>query len=238
MVYEDASKLRAILGLESSPVGVKFIKDRIPENAKVLKKHRYCQAVMKARNGEEVLLPGGEISCPAAANVLGFTELPKKLKEGRGLVGFGIVDKPETGAKMFQGMKRLKKGFCNAIYLYPLDKVDVEPDVVIVEDLPERLMWIALAYLNLLGGERIQSSTAVLQAVCVDSTLIPFLESKLNMTYGCYGCREATDIKAEEAILGFPGELLPRIVKKLEYLKEKAIPRARAKKALKSLERR
>ncbi|MBC7100758.1 DUF169 domain-containing protein [Methanothermobacter tenebrarum] len=238
MVCEDATRLRTILGLEASPVGVKFIKDKMPENAKVLKKHRYCQGVMKARKGEEVLLPGDEISCPAAAHVFGFKELPKKLEEGRGLVGFGIVDKPDTGAKMFQGMKKLKRGFCNAIYLYPLDKVDEGPNVVIVEDLPERLMWIALAYLNLLGGERIRSSTAVLQAVCVDSTIIPFLESKLNMTYGCYGCREATDIKTEEAILGFPGKILPRIVEKLEYLKEKAIPRARAKKAFKSLERR
>ena len=59
MVYEDARKLRAILGLESSPVSVRFIKDEMPENAKTLKRHRYCQALMKARNGEEVLLPGG-----------------------------------------------------------------------------------------------------------------------------------------------------------------------------------
>jgi len=35
---------------------------------------------------------------------------------------------------MLQGMKKLKRGFCNAIYLYPLDRVDVEPKVVIVED--------------------------------------------------------------------------------------------------------
>ena len=96
-------------------------------------------------------------------------------------------------------------------------------------------MWIALAYLNLRGGERIHSSTAVLQAVCVDATLIPYLTSELNISLGCYGCRDATDIEPEDAVIGFPGDLLLEIVEKLEYLNERAIPRSRAKNALKNL---
>jgi len=48
--------------------------------------------------GKRYCFQGDEISCPAA-NVLGFKELPKKLKEGRGLVGFGIVDKQKQALK-------------------------------------------------------------------------------------------------------------------------------------------
>gem|GEM_PF-2684560 len=51
------------------------------------------------------------------------------------------------------------------------------------------------------------------------------------------GCREATNIKAEEAILGFPGIITPTYSGKLDYLK-KAIPRASTKRALKSLGKR
>lgn len=40
----------SILGLKGSPVGVNFLlKDEdFPTDAEVLKKHRYCQALMKA----------------------------------------------------------------------------------------------------------------------------------------------------------------------------------------------
>jgi len=36
-------------------------------------------------------------------------------------------------------------------------------------------MWIALAYLHVTCGKRIESSTDILQATCVGSTIIPFL---------------------------------------------------------------
>lgn len=82
--------------------------------------------------------------------------------------------------------------------------MEIEPDIVVMEDETEKLMWIALANLNVHGGKRIESTTAILQATCVDATIIPYKQQKLNMSYGCYGCRDATDIKQGEAVLGFP----------------------------------
>jgi uncharacterized protein (DUF169 family) len=117
----------------------------------------------------------------------------------------------------------------------PLAECPALPDVVVVEDLPERLMWLLLADLNVAGGERRIGSTAVLQATCVDSTIIPLLEDRLNFSLGCYGCREATDIGPTEAVLGFPGTRLAGIVEALEFLSEKAIPKSRAKSAYSSL---
>ncbi|MCK7512307.1 MAG: DUF169 domain-containing protein [Desulfobacterales bacterium] len=78
-------------------------------------------------------------------------------------------------------------------------------------------------------------STAILQATCVDATIIPFLENRLNLSYGCYGCRDATDIRASETVLGFPASDLSAIVLHLEYLGEKAIANSRSKKAFSML---
>lgn len=89
-------------------------------------------------------------------------------------------------------------------------------------------MWISLAYLNMTGGERVQSSTAVLQVACVDSTIIPYLERRLNQSYGC---REATDLAPGETVLGFLGDLLAPLMANLELLAQKAMPKSRAKKA-------
>ena len=63
----------------------------------------------------------------------------------------------------------------------------------------------------------------------MDATIKPFVEGRLNFSYGCYGCREATDMGAEETVLGFPGFMLDPVVRSLEALGEKAIQRSRSK---------
>jgi uncharacterized protein (DUF169 family) len=159
-----------------------------------LRGHRYCQALMKARHGESVLLEPEGLSCPAAAAAFGFRPLPTQLANGKGLVGFGIVAEASAGERMFADMPHLPRGSIAAIALCPLHLAPRPPDVVVVEGQPEILMWLLLADLNVHGGQRRTSSTAVLQATCVDTTVIPYLERRLNFSLGCYGCREATDL--------------------------------------------
>ena len=53
-----------------------------------------------------------------------------------------------------------------------------------------------------------------------------------------YGCRDATDAKPNEAILGIPVSKLEMTVENLSYLKDKAIDRSRAKKIFKSFSNR
>jgi len=236
----EAEKANQILGLNSSLVGVKFIFDEaeMPSEIEKLSGHRYCQALMKARHGAHVLLNGEGIACPAAAAAFGFKQLPEGLKTGKGLVGFGIVNEESTGRTMFEEMTILPQGKLIALYLFPLETAVIEPDiVVVVEDETEKLMWLVLANLNITGGKRIESSTAILQATCVDATLIPFVEQKFNMSMGCYGCRDATDIGNNETVLGFPYKYFNPIIESLEYLNQKAIPNSRGKNALTILRR-
>ena len=184
---------------------------------------------MFARRGRRVRLEPGAISCPAAASAFGFRELPPGLTSGQGLAGFGIVGTPEAGRTMFESMARLEPGTVAGIDLAPLEAFDRLPDVVVVEDRVERLMWFLLAHVNLNGGHRVAADTAVLQATCVDVTLVPYTEGRLNFSFGCYGCREATDIEPGEAVLGFPGTMLPALAADIERLSGRAIPRSRAK---------
>lgn len=190
---------------------------------------RYCQALMKARHGGSVRLEAEGLSCPAAAAAFGFRPLPPQLANGKGLVGFGIVGDAGAGQRMFAGMPRLAEGSIAKIALCPLRLAPRIPDVVVVEGSTEVLMWIVLADLNIRGGERRVGNTAVLQATCVDATVIPHLEQRLNFSLGCYGCREATDLMPGETVLGFPGTLLEPMIGALKMLRAKAIPRSRAK---------
>jgi uncharacterized protein (DUF169 family) len=224
--------LKSILGLTSSPVGVRLVmtNEKKPASARELQQHRYCQALMRARHGEKVTLDAEGIACPAAAAAFGFRPLPDGLSSGKGLVGFGIVSDPAIGKKMFEKMPTLPAESVAFLSLFPLEQADEMPDIIVVEGEVEQLMWINLAALHATGGERLYGSTAILQATCVDSTIIPYLENRLNFGYGCYGCREATDLNGNETVVGFPAALLEKIVNHVEFLGQKAIPNSRSKK--------
>jgi uncharacterized protein (DUF169 family) len=234
-----ADDMARAIGLESAPAAVFLLAadvDMAPfAGWEAVERHRYCQALMKARAGTRVILEADELACPAAARAFGFRPLTPALQSGKGLVGFGIVAEAEIGAQMFRGMSCLEPGTVARLALCPLAEAPALPDVVVVEGSPEHLMWLLLAEVNLRGGERLLGSTAVLQATCVDATIIPHLEQRLNFTMGCYGCREATDIKPAETVVGFPGSRLAQLVASLAFLSEKAVPRSRAKRAHEAL---
>lgn len=238
-LHSNSLQVKQILGLSTSMVGVKFIfsDSEIPSGVERLNGHRYCQALMKTRHGAHALLDADGIACPAAAAAFGFKPLPEALKTGKGLVGFGIVNEESTGKAMFEGMTILPQGNLKALYLFPLETATIEPDVVVVEDETEKLMWFALANLNVKGGNRVENSTAILQATCVDATTIPYLQQKFNMSMGCYGCRDATDICPNETVLGFPFKDFKAIAENIAFLSQKAIPNSRGKNALAMLKR-
>ncbi len=229
----QARVLKNILNLDSEPVAVYLVQRDSPTrdfaDFRAVERHRYCQAIMRARRGEKVLLEQDQVACPAARRAFGFAELPPALASGEGLVGFGIARTTDVGRRMFENMPVLPRGAVSAIAACPLEQAPRLPDVVIIEDRPERLMWLLLADLNLSEGRRRTSDTAVLQATCVDATIVPYTQDRLNYTMGCYGCREATDLEPNETVLGFPGRMLAPLVDMLEYLRERAIPRSQAK---------
>lgn len=232
---ESARVLIDILGLTHAPIAVKFWEDEVPLNGFELpSERRYCQVLMGARQGGKLLLTEDNVSCPAAAWALGFKEPPAKLLSGEMPAAMGIFESPVAATHTLDTMPRLEMGKYSMVACYPLDDAPFEPDVVVMESAPEHLMWVALASVFETGG-RIEFSTAILQATCVDVTILPFLNQRLNASLGCYGCREATDLAEGECVLGFPIKDLESIVTSLTKLNEKAIPRVSGKAVYKAL---
>jgi uncharacterized protein (DUF169 family) len=192
---------------------------------------------MGASEGKRLLLTADNVSCPAAAWALGFKGPPPKLSSGEMPASMGIFGSPAAAKNTLDTMPRLNMGKYKAVACCPLAEAPFEPDVVVIESVPEHLMWIALALVFESGG-RLEFNTAILQATCVDVTIIPFLDQKLNASLGCYGCREATNLAEGECVLGFPIKDLDTIVRSLQRLNERAIPRVRSKTIYKILKER
>ena len=234
-LQSSATALKHILGLAYEPIAVKFFENMVAlDGFRLSSPRRYCQVLMGAREGQRLLLTADNVSCPAAAWALGFKQPPVKLSSGEMPAGMGIFGSPAAAKHTLDTMPRLKRGKYKMVACCPLGQSPFEPDVVVLESAPEHLMWVALAQVFETGG-RLEFSTAILQATCVDVTIVPFLTQKLNASLGCYGCREATNLAERECVLGFPTKDLETIVSSLKKLSEKAIPRVRGKAIYKAL---
>lgn len=223
--------LKEILGLKWSPIGVKLVKANeaitaVPPNS--TRRLRYCQLLMEAKRGKSASLTAENIACPAAAAALGLLPLPEKIRSGDMLKILGLFESKDAAAQTMVQMPRIKLGAIKAIAAAPLEDARFRPDVIIIEDRPEKIMWINLAAIHETGG-RLSFSSAVFQACCVDVTVIPYLTKSVNVSLGCYGCRDATDISDDECLVGIPVEKLDEILTSLKAISQKAMPEARKK---------
>jgi len=174
------------------------------------------------------MLTAEKIACPAAKAALGLGPLPEKISSGEMLCTLGLFMSKEAAAKTMSMIPRIKVGSTKAIVAGPLRDFPMEPDVVVVESVPEHIMWLGLAS-NFKKGGRLNFNSSIFQAECVDVTTVPYLTGEVNMTPGCYGCRQATDTPSEHMFIGIPAKLLPEIVESLEALSKKAMKVVREK---------
>lgn len=226
-----AAQLKEILDLKREAVAIKFFTEGeafSAENYDSTTKCRYCQAVMLAGQGKKIILNASNIACAAAGAALGLRPLHPKLASGEAHYNVGTFGLQEAAKKIMTEMPRLEQDKYKFVAVSPLKDAEFTPDVVIVESRPEHLMWIALASMYK-SGERLHFTTSVVQACCVDCTVVPFTSQKVNATLGCTGCREATDLNQEENLIGIPAEKLDELMSNLKSLSEQVIPKNRSK---------
>ena len=214
---ELSEKLIKILELRYEPVAVKLIKkgQKIPEGfTEPANNIRHCQSIMRARNGESFIMPAEKHACVVGASSLGLVPIPPKVKSGEFHTNLAMFECTDAAANMISERFELEEGSTIATVVGPLKDFEFEPDVVVLVDVPETLYWLIPAATFFEGGRQ-AFSTAAFQATCVDSTLIPLLTGKMNMSLGCFGCRRSTDIKNEEMIAGIPYVNLEKMVEAL-----------------------
>jgi uncharacterized protein (DUF169 family) len=226
-----SDKLVRLLDLRHEPVAVKVIKkgEKIPEGFIEPEKNiRHCQSIMRARKGESFVIPANKHACMVGASSLGLVPLPPKVKEGEFHSNLGMFDCSDAAANMIDQRSAFEEESTIATVVGPLKDFKTEPDVVILVDLPETLYWLVPAATFFEGGRQ-AFSTAAFQATCVDSTIIPVISGKMNMSLGCYGCRRSTDIQNEEMIAGIPYQNLEKMIEALEKISDGPMQKARQK---------
>jgi uncharacterized protein (DUF169 family) len=231
--YADLShRLVNALGLRTEPVAVTLIKrgQGIPSDyPSVESATRHCQSIMRARKGEKLCLPVEKNACPVGASALGEVALPEKVKAGEFHHNMGLYEDTAAAAKTMELRTTLPEGSTIATVVSPLSKATVKPDVVIVVGIPEQMFWIIPAAQTFQRGGRVHVDMAAVQASCVDSTVIPLMTDRVNISLGCFGCRKTSDILPEEMLVGIPWTHFEETVAAVEKMAQGAIPKSRQK---------
>ena len=157
---ELSERLKAVLKLENSPVGVKLIKvgEKLPSIAEPENLISYCASVARARKGETILLGKDKHVCKLGAANLGLIAVPEMIASGKAHAG-KIFKSTDAASKTISQIPRIGEETVQATLVFPLEKAPMDPDVIIFNVRPINGLWIALS-LNYAAGGRISSSFA------------------------------------------------------------------------------
>ncbi len=229
---EESKKLVDALGLKYEPVAITLIRKggSVPESYTVPETPiRHCQAIMRARKGESLVVHADKQACPVGSSSLGLTPITEKVASGEFHYNMGMYERQEAAKETMEVRPSLEAGSVEATAVAPLSKAMLKPDVVVITGTPEQVFWLLPAASTFSMGGRVTVEMASVQAACADSTVIPYLTGHVNISLGCFGCRKTTDIAPEEMLVGIPGTKLKEIVAAVDKMKEGPIPKSRAK---------
>lgn len=212
---EMSDIMKASLGIKDNIVGVKLFKsgEKIPKELESLERpFRYCQMMQNARlEGESFLAQADYHECKGGAAGLGLMNCPENVASGS--LYFDKLHKCETreiGASISAGMPRIESGSIAATYVAPLDKIVVNPDVVVFVGNPLQARRIVQAVMYKEGG-RANFSTAGIQSFCVDATASPYLKGEVNVSMGCDGAARNAGLDDDSVVVGIPFAMMEDI---------------------------
>lgn len=214
-----ADKLTEHLGLEKSPVAIKFVlrEEDIPEGInKADGKLRHCELVQKASQGNVFYATADEQMCKGGSAALGLEETPEKVKTGEFYYGLGRFSSLGSAKKTMESIPKIDHIMYALVYA-PLEKANFDPDVIVIIANPAQAMKLSQALVYTMGG-RVEADFAGIQSICADAVAGPFTRRRPNITLGCSGSRGYADIKDDEVIVGLTGENIGCVVNALENM--------------------
>ena len=205
---EMSDVLKSSLGIHDNIVGVRLFKSEaeIPKDlTQIERPFRYCSMVQTARlQGTSFLAHADYHECKGGSSGLGLEACPENIKSGA--LYFDKLHKCETkevGSNIAANFPRILPGSTVATYVAPLDKMVMNPDVVIIVGNPLTARRIVQAVEYKKGG-RTSFNTAGIQSFCVDATASPYLKGEVNFSLGCDGSAKNAGLEDEDVVIGIP----------------------------------
>lgn len=214
MKTESISKLNALLQLNRSVVGVKFLKDQIEyertEAIQVKTSMNYCLMVASASRGHVIKAREENIKCQSGVRTLGINPADPKNSNGENWARLGLYESRELSQKVRKSLTYIKDT-SYGVAVGDAQKLGTDPDILIIVTNPYNCMRLLQGYayhygmpgnINMLGN----------QAICLECTARPYVTQDINVSMLCIGTRHRTGWSPNELAIGIPAKQFEQVV--------------------------
>ncbi len=207
----------AKLGLEETPVGVKYSTSLPEEVARLNGSMRLCEMLRHAQQGNVFYAAPENHLCGAALYSLG-KDLPPVYTAGEYGTGLEVFDSPRAGSRLYDHIPRLEaRRNIEYVTLSPLDKISFDPDILIVSAREEQSEVLLRAMSYSTGKMWTSKSTSVIG--CAWLFVYPYLTGELNYTpILSMGMRALKAVPPGRHLLAIPFDVLPNISESLKKM--------------------
>jgi uncharacterized protein (DUF169 family) len=219
-----ADRYNGFLRFATTPVAVKFFENIKEAEAitdtkgrpirKATQPMALCQFLAQSRYMSRVQMATPETvgECKPGALSIGFDPLPEDYPQGYVGLYFNSFEKSKN---MFDNMPTLPLGKYKAILSAPLDKMPIDPDLVIFFGNAAQIYKMVMAW-GWDSGERL-TFTASGEAWCADAIAPPMLNGTPHLAFCCNGGRILSWPSDDEVSIGLPASELEHILSGLEF---------------------
>lgn len=199
-------------GFDRSPVGVRY-SSRPPSSINRLEeKLTLCEMLKKAQEGHAFYADVQNNSCGASTYVLGQEDIHEQFINGEFGAACRIFDSPRSAGRLYHYIPKIEKGVVKFISLAPLDKLQYDPDVLIVMSRPEQTE-ILLRSTSYQTG-KMWSSFSSAAIGCAWLFVYPFLSGEVNyvITGLGHGMKRRKLFQEGYQLVAIPLDRLPAIL--------------------------
>ncbi len=209
-----AKKLQNLLELDREIVGVRLIWDEEDYNAcpaqQILYKLPYCTMVKSASTGARIKARPDNMGCFGATMAFGMMELPPQFYSGEMYMAFQMYHDVDAAAGVANNIAVLDK--CPyGLEISAIDRMDKDPDVVIIPTIPYNAMRIVQGY-SCYYGTQTNFKMAGNQAICSEATTTVYKTQDINVTMMCSGTRYISQWSDNELAVGIPYSRFEKVV--------------------------
>ena len=198
------------------PVGVKFLAQR-PDTVERLDENlALCDMLSKAQEGDAFFADAQNHTCGAGLYVLGQADITAPFASGNFGAGLKIFEAPRSAGRLYHYIPKIERGVVNYIAFCPLDRLEFDPDLLILlaSTSQTEILLRAMSYRT--GSMWVSKFSAAIG--CAWTYSYPFLTGKLNyfVTGLGHGMKRRKLFPEGRQILSIPFDLLPSLIQTLQ----------------------
>jgi uncharacterized protein (DUF169 family) len=200
------------------PVGVKFLAQR-PDTVERLEGNMaLCEMLSKAQKGDAFFADAQNHTCGAGLYILGQADITAPFASGNFGAGLQIFEAPRSAGRLYHYIPKIESGVVNYIAFCPLDRLEFDPDLLILlaSTSQTEILLRAMSYRT--GSMWVSKFSAAIG--CAWTYSYPFLTGKLNyfVTGLGHGMKRRKLFPEGRQIISIPFDLLPSMIQTLQEM--------------------